>query len=404
MNETILHLRETMDSLLQTAQFNILADTAKAGLLDARQRGDKAAEALALIGLAETHKFTGKFKDALLLCEGASNLARQANEPHLVIQATLTRASIHLVGTYHIYEAETDYRLALNLAHDINTSDETALALIGISAALNAQGDIGRAERFAREAFEIAREIDNSYLIANSLTVLSSVLGHANQIEKALKASQDAIMIAQAENYRLLEMILTGNIGQLLVKQGRYTQEGLQLLEKALRMAKEIHSVPDQFVILCRMGRSLEMQSKIEEAAEHYNAMLIRAQEWQTRAYEGLGFFNLGTLALNRQHYDDAIANLDQALIIARETKNPYHEAKIEEVLGVTYSKLQEWNSTLDHYMAARTLYDALDNEYMVNQMMQAILLTYFRRIMATILHWLGIGKKEATDTPPPEA
>jgi tetratricopeptide (TPR) repeat protein len=182
------------------------------------------------------------------------------------------------------------------------------------------------------------------------------------------------------------------HIGQALVTQGRYADEGQQMLEKALRMAREIYSIPDQFMILFWMGRSAEIRGEAEQAGEHYNTMLIRAQEWQARPYEGIAFFNLGILAFNRHQFDDAIANLEQALMIARETKNPYQEAQIEQILGATYSRLHDWDSTLDHYMAARTLYDALDNHFMVNQMMQAILMTYLRRILAQILAWLGFG------------
>lgn len=399
MNKTTMNLRDTLDALIQTAQFDTLIETSKAALLDARNHRDKATEALSLIGLAQGHKFMGKFKEALLLTDGALDLAHQTGDSSLAIQARLSRASIHLHGTYQSYEAEADFRSALTLAHDSNDQAATVEALIGIAAALNQQSYAMRAEGFAREAFEIAREIDDSYLITQALTTLGSILDNTNQAEKALKSFQDATTIAQTENYRILEVTLMGNIGQVLIKQGRYAEEGQQMLEKALRMAKEIYSIPHQFAILLSMGRSAETQGSLEEAAEHYNTMLIRAQEWQTRAYESIAFFNLGVLAFNRKHFDDALANLEQALMIARETKNPSQEAQTEQILGLTYSMLQDWDKTLDHYMAARTLYDALDNSHMVSQMGQAILLTYLRRIVATFLSWLGLGKKD--DTPP---
>lgn len=398
MNKTTMNLRDTLDTLIQTAQFDTLIETSKAALLDARNRHDKATETLSLIGLAQGHKFLGKFKDALLLTDGALELAPQTGDSALSTQALLTRASIHL-DTYQSYEAETDYRSALTLAH--NNDDQTAIveALIGIAAALNQQSYAARAERFAREAFEVAREIDDSYLITQALTTLGNILDKMSQTEKALKSFQDATTIAQAENYRILEVTLMGNIGQLLIKQGRYAKEGQQMLEKALRMANEIYSIPHQFAILSSMGRSAETQGLLEEATEHYDTMLIRAQEWQTRAYEGIAFFNLGLLAFSRKHFDDALANLEQALVIARETKNPSQEAQIEQILGLTYSMLQDWDKTLDHYMAARTLYNALDNSHMVNQIRQAILFIYLRRIVATVLEWLGLNEKD--DTPP---
>lgn len=401
MNKTRKHLRETLENLLQTAQFDSLIETCKAALLDARNRKDKETEALALIGLAQGHKFSGKFKDALLLTDGAITIAQAIANQELLVQATLSRASVHLIGTYQTYEAEQDYRDALGRAYDQDDQAAVSEALAGIAAVLNHRGDVSHAEGFAVEAFRLAREIKQAYWMSNALSVLGSIFGSSRQAEKGLKAFQDAIDIAQRENYRILEVGLMANIGQLLIEQGRYAQEGQQMLEKALHMAQEISSVPDQFMILFRLGRAAEMQAIIEQAAEHYNVMLVRSQEWQTRAYEGLAFFNLGVLAYNRKHFDDALANLEQSLLIARETKNPYQEAQIEQVLAVTYSSLHHWEQALDHYMAARSLYDALDNRQMAGQMMQAILMTYLRRFFDTILKWLGLGQKD--DTTPPE-
>lgn len=402
MTETTLSLRQKIETFIHKAQFDSLMGKSKAALMDARKHHDKGREALALLGLAQGQKFIGKFKDALLLTNGAINLAQELADEHLKIQALLIRASIHLVGTYQIHEAETDYREALSLAHHLNDVYAMAEAMIGIAATLNHQRLFPSAEEFILEAYRLARELNEQYLIGNALHILGSVYGNTNQIDEALKAFQNAMTIAQTENYRILELALMANIGYVLIVQGRYANEGQQMLEKALRMAREVHSIPDQFVIIFWMGRTAEMRGEMEQAGEHYNTMLIRAQEWQTRTYEGLAFFNLGILAYHRHHYDDALANLNQSLMIARETKNPYQEAQIEQLLGMTSSQLQDWDSTLDHFMAARTLYDALENQHMVNQMMQSILMTYVRRFFAKILSWLGIGGTD--DTAPPEA
>lgn len=394
MNETTMHLRRTLDNLIQTAQFDTLMDTSKMALVDARKHNDKIVEALSLLGLAESHKFIGKFTEALLLTDGALNIAQVLPDEHLKAQTYLIRASIHLMGTYQIHEAETDYREALAIAHDIQDHYTVAQALAGVGAAFNQQRNLPQAEEFAREALRIANELNEPYLIVHTLNILGTIHGNSGRTDEALKVFQKAVEMAQIENFRVLEVALITNIGQVLVQQGRYSDEGQQMLEKALRMAQEISHIPEQFTILFWMGRSAEIRGDTEQAGEHYNTMLIRSQEWQTRAYEGIAFFNLGILAFNRQHYDDAVSNLDQSLMIARETKNPYQEAQIEQVLGATYSRLQDWDSTLDHYMAARTLYDALDNHQMVNQMMQAILMTYLRRFVAQVLSWLGIGKE----------
>ena len=140
-----------------------------------------------------------------------------------------------------------------------------------------------------------------------------------------------------------------------------------------------------------------EQKDSLDLAAQYYGLMLEKAQKWRARAYEGQAFFNLGLLAYNRTHYDDAINNLEQAIVIAQATKNPFQEAQIEQVLGATYLANNDYDSALDHYMAARSTYDALDNGYMAGQLLQQIVIVYFQRLLSTVLQWVGL-KQDSND------
>lgn len=390
MNETSQNLCQTIETFIQTAQFDALIDTSKLALSDARDRNDKSTEVICLLGLAEGHKFIGKFKEARLLVDGATTLATQLQDTKLIVLSLLASGRIYIATTFQADEAERDFRQALRLAHDINDQVSVADALNGISSALGQMDEVTRAQRFARKAFDVAR--DGSY--HHGMGVALSLIGSASmkaKPEKAMQAFEDAMAIAQQDNFRLLELRLMGYIGQLLCREERYADDGQMMLEKMLAMAKDFRSVPDEFTALYRLGRAFEQRKSLERSAQYYGMMLEQAQTWRARSYEGFAFFNLGLLAHHRKHYDDAISNLEQAIAIARETKNPYQEAQIEQVLGATCLESKDYNSALDHYMAARSLYDSLDNAYMANQLLQQMIIVYLQRLLNNVLQWIGL-------------
>lgn len=394
MNETSQNLCHTIETFIQTAQFDALIDTAKLALTDARTRDDKSTEVICLIGLAEGHKFIGKFKDARLLVDGATTLAHQLQDAELIIRALIASGHIHVSTTFQSHEAERDYRQALNLAHDIDDFRSVANALNGISSALGQMDDTARAQRFARKAFDVARDNGHHYGMGLALCLVGSASMKAKP-EKAMQAFEDSMAIAQQDNFSLLELRLMGYIGQLLCREERYADDGQSMLEKMLAMAQDMRSVPDEFTAMYRLGRAFEQRKSLERAAQYYGLMLEKAQKWRTKSYEGLAFFNLGLLAHHRKHYDDAINNLNQAIAIARETKNPYQEAQTEQVLGATYLESKDYDSALDHYMAARSLHDSLDNNYMANQLLQQMIMIYLQRLLNNVLQWIGLGSNK---------
>ncbi len=397
MNETSQNLRITIDTFTQTAQFDALIDTCKAALADARNRSDKSTEVIALMGLAIGHQFVGKFKDARILVNGALNLAEALQDGHLIARTALSSGDIYLKTEFKGYDAEQDFRRALKIANDLEHADLIAEALCGLAASYLQMDDSVRAQRYARQALNNARDASNRYHMGIALTILGSTATKA-QPEKAMQAFEDAMAIAKQDNFRLMELRLIGQIGYLLSREERYADEGQLMLEKAYVMAQDFASVPDEFRAMNRLGRALEGQEALERAAQYYSTMLEQAQLWDAHAYEGIAFFNLGILAYNRKHYDDAILNFEQALTIARQTKNPFQEAQTEQVIGSCYLNQNQFEPALDHYMAARSIYDALDNDVMRNTMLQRIIVTYFQRLFIKVMRFLGVAPSNDSD------
>ncbi|MEL6524609.1 MAG: tetratricopeptide repeat protein [Chloroflexota bacterium] len=390
MNETSQQLRETIDTFIQTAQFDALLDTCRMALRDARERGDRPSEILALIGLAQVHEYIGKFKEARVLIDGTLDFAAQAGDAELETMALIVSGTIFVRAAYQPYEAEQDFRVALRIADDYGELRLVAEALNGLSRAYLQMGTHGRAQRYARQGFEVARGIGDRYQMGKALYFVGEAAS-LNEPEKALQAFEDAMEIAQQNNFRLLEVALVGSIGALLSAEERYADDGQLMLEKGLAMAKDFRSVPHEFAALRRLGITYQRQQAYDRSAQYFGLALERAQEWRAQSYEGAAFYALGVLAQIREHYDDAIANFEQTLLITKQTKNPFQEAQTERALGDCYLAQKNFDEALDHFMASRTLYDALDSTTMTNMLFQKIVGVYIQRLVDQVLRLIGL-------------
>ena len=104
MNETSHNLHRTIDTFIQTAQFGALIETCKMALADARERTDLSTEIISIIGLAQGHKYIGKFKEARILINGAIQNARQLGDEELTAKALLSSADIFLSTTFQSHD------------------------------------------------------------------------------------------------------------------------------------------------------------------------------------------------------------------------------------------------------------------------------------------------------------
>jgi tetratricopeptide (TPR) repeat protein len=398
MNRQAVNLLDEIQTLLRAAEFNQLMAICKGELANARQREDAMAETAALMGWAQAHKYLGKFNDARILIDGALRLAREIDHPELEAMALTISGSMHLIGRFQPYEAEEDYRQALKVAHMIGDRAGTAAALAGVGASLNMKGDFARAPRFAREAFDIAREEQQTETMAASLAIMGSISVQTNKDDQALQAYQDALDIVQSNGIRLQEGELVTNIGVLLSRNDRYQREGVQMIERALEMAQQIKCAPHEYNALRALGDAYQSLHQADQARAYYQQMLDRAQAWGARTYEGGAFFNLGIVAVMTNDTQAAFANFEQARAITREAMNPYQEATVEVVLATLHSQQKQLDAAIEHYRAARNIYQALDDDRNARQMLQNIIVLYARRLLAGFLRMIGVRPRDPED------
>jgi len=172
------------------------------------------------------------------------------------------------------------------------------------------------------------------------------------------------------------------------------------MLGRALEMAQEQRSAPQEFSALYQLGNVYAKLGDFDTTRDYYESMLNRAQEWRNRAYESAAFFALGQLGLTENELDDAIADFNEAGIIARETMNPFREAQVEYALGTVYSLKHEYKQAISHYMAARSIYDALDQTRKARNLLTTIVITYLNQLVDRLMRAIGLRSED--DPQPP--
>lgn len=396
MNQTAMRLKEAIDQLIYKARFDDLETTCKTALRIARERQDRETEAVALIGLAEFHKFQGKFREAKILDDGALDFARQTNSGELTLLALTTSASINLTGTYQTHEAEEDYRAALNLAHELDDARGMVIALAGLASTFNQLGEHDRAQRYAREAFEMTREdpLDGEKsLLVTTLKILGDCFAALKRPEQALQSYRDALGMAQQQGFILDEIVLIGALGRLYSQNESDAQDGFDMLNQALRMAQDKNVVPQEFGTLMLLGLAQQDYGHYKNAFDYYETMLLRAQTWNARAYEAVAFSYLGGLAQHQGEHDSAVDNFANALNIAQRTMNPFQEAHYATRLGLTFNAMHEYDNALHYFIMAHTLHDALENDKETRNVRNYIIMTYLLRLVDGVLRFIGLRR-----------
>ncbi|MDQ7023942.1 MAG: tetratricopeptide repeat protein [Anaerolineae bacterium] len=389
----------TIRNYLQAGDFHRALNACRVILEDARERQDEQSEAIAIIGLAQVHQYIGKFYDARVYADGGLQSAQAIAIPELTTMALNTRASIFFVGNLKFDEAEADYRAALQLAHNNDDKRGIATALAGIAAIYNHAHDYNRAIKYARESFDFAREMPDDFLMATALGIMGNGFVKQGSYEKSLKAFDDALGFCEKYNNKLIEIYLMGNKGFLLTQDVRYFDDGLQLLDQALTAAQDMDCAPHEFALLHMNAITRERVGQDDIALDYYLTMVNRAQTWENRAYEALTFYEIGRMYTRSKEYNESIDNFGHALLISRETMNPFYEAQVESAMGMTYALMHDYESALSHYMAARTLYDALGDDSRTSSLTQTILLTYINRLIDRILRFLGVRQSSVEET-----
>lgn len=385
-------LRHDIRELMKKGEFNEIVDRCHVELTLARRERQRDVEITALLGLADAQCSLGHFEFARDYAIQSVDLSQKIRSISLHVDALNTRARIAREGYLQTGEAYQDYTDAVNYAYDIGDMRRYANSVLGLG---EISAEAGDSTKHAWKVIDIARELNDAQLEARAVLLLANSFIRKGDYEKASDGYLVALEKAKACGDRLLESVIIGQQGLVLVQNEQTFQKGIEQQLTALEVARGMESVFHEFMRLYTLGMTMMSNMDLAESRNYFDQMLALSQDVQHKPYEMYTLGMLGHWQEANQKPDIAISYYSQAADVASEIKNPQYEARYYYAVGAIYLAQWEFDLARDYYNKAKDLYQSLDDSRNANRVTASIIYSYLLAFVSRIMRFVGIQPKK---------
>lgn len=279
----------------------------------ARQAGDRAAEANALIGLGVIDYHQGRFQEAVGRLEQALSLSRAAaDRPGEARSLSNLGIAEYYLARYEESIGHLQQAVALFTALGYRVGAARTLGNLG-----TAEGRLGRHESaiaHLSQALGLHGEAGNRVGEAYALTSLGSIYQQQGIYQQAADHQHRAMAIFRAVGNRRSEARALTTLGDICRLRGNY-QQANGYHQQSLEVFRQISDLSGETEALNGLGEAfLVGGDPVESHARHIEALTVASQigdrYGQARAHEGLGHACHigGDPAQGRHHWREALA------------------------------------------------------------------------------------------------
>lgn len=394
MNRPGAQLRAGVEDLMALGQFQRVIDICKQTLAAAREEQDGTTEAMSLVGLAQAHRALGKYKEALILTDGAIEYGYRFGVLEAVCEGLLERAWIKHGVQLQPYEAREDYREALTVANEIGYQSGVGAALNGLAAVeLNLQ-NLRNVHNYAREALDTASEIDDVILQVRALLTLGRHFATANHIDLALRSLTDALARASDKQYAALQGQVLEAVGRLYLTQKQPTK-ALNYLGRAHEIGRKSGAVDLEVACLLGLGETYMQQEDYAEARKCFDAVVQISDETDNTMYEAAAAMQIALLHLYMREPSIAIDYQRRAAQISHNAMNPFMESRALQHLALTQRAVGEHTAAIAALNEALDIERSLDNDKAVREILASLVWTHILNAFNKLLRLLNLSRDE---------
>ncbi|MFC7584781.1 ATP-binding protein [Nonomuraea antimicrobica] len=258
-------------------------------LAAARGRGDRAAEALALLDLAWTYWRQGRYDEAYETCRPALDLCREAGDPLGQSRAHNTLGNVCL--RQHAYE-RADHHLgqALALSREIGNRVGEAYALSNLGISHERQGRHTEALDHQLRALDLHRSLGSRNGEARVLDLLGRVHQRLGRYEQANEHHRQALDLCRELGNRGDEPAPLNGLGEAARALGDHGRAAA-CHEEALAVARELGDRPEEARAHEGLARVHRDRGDREQAREHAERALDRYTELGVPDADGIEEF-----------------------------------------------------------------------------------------------------------------
>jgi eukaryotic-like serine/threonine-protein kinase len=322
-----------------------------------RRLGNKRGIALSLNELGQVQDTLGKTEAALASYREALQLRRDIGDKR-GIGDTLIDLGGHYVDGGQYDEALKLYKESLQIQHDVGNENYQALCLNAIGNAYLSKGDYENARTYFEQALQLREKFKVPGDTADTLHNLAETSANLGQYDRALDQYLRALQLYRSVDDKRGEAVESYSIGTVFEYQGRYgaavssKQDALkafrELKDRSLWMAEILSGCGHA---LAQAGRGDEAQANFEEALSLARELKNQTLIAQTLDFQGDSFFYRGDLRGARRLYQ-------QAVKIASHSSD--HQAKLRSNLNLLKVAVKE-GAPKDSITALKSLAEEAD-------------------------------------------
>lgn len=382
------NLNHDIRELMKKGKFNDIVDRCHVELTLARRERQREVEITALLGLANAQCSLGHFAFARDYANQAIDLSQKIRSIGFHVDSLITRARIAREGYLQTGEAYQDYTDAVNYAYDAGDMRRYANAVLGLGEISSNAGD---STKHAWKVIDIAREHNDVHLESRAVLLLANSFIRKGDYDKASDGFLVALEKAKAAGDRLLESVIIGQQGLVLVQNENTFHKGMEQQMTALEVARGMEATFHEFMRLYTLGMTMLSKPDMAEARNYFDQMLALSQDVQHKPYEMYTLGMLGSWQEANQKPDIAISYYSQAADAARAVQNPQYEARFLYAVGAVHLALWDFDAARDNYNKARELYQSLDDGRNANRVTASIVYSYLMAFVSILMKFVGI-------------
>lgn len=386
------NLRSDINQLLKKGEFNEIVDRCHVELTMARREKATGVEITALLGLSEAQCALGHFDFARDYAAQAVALSQNVRAMGLYIDGLNARARVFREGYFQTGEAYQDYIEAVNLAHEIGDMRRYGASVLGLGEISSSHAE---SIKHAWRVIDIARELNDNHLQARAVLLLGNAFVRKGDYDGARDGLNNALELARASGDRLLESVIIGQLGLVLIQKPDTYNKGLEQQITALEVARGMSAIFHEFMRLYTLGMTMLSVQEMETAREYFDQMLALSQDVHHKPYQMYALGMLGHWQEANGKSELAISHYMEASDIAREVSNPHFEARYLYAIGAVYLGLWDFDTARSYYNKAKALYQSLDDGRNATRVTASIVYSYLMAFVSKIMSLVGMKPKD---------
>ena len=307
----------------------------QAGTVSAQQQGTLS------MTLAYLSMNSGRYQEALAAAQQAADLARQAQDNHLLGKALWhIGRSLLLLGRPG--EAVPQFEAALPLAEQAGDLRDLYYILNNLSQVRENQGDLRQSTHYAEQALALAEQMGDPFLLAQMLSVLAFNQFIMGQWQEARQEYERAIALMRQVGLPWGATYPLAGLGLQLLAEGQ-EETGLALLAEGLVLAERDHDREAECNARSFLAAYDLLHGRSQQARDRLTPLLEDASPEESGILYILPFIAWAHLELG--HVAQAQRLVDQAATLIRERQMRLALTDVRYVQALVAARRQDWHT-----------------------------------------------------------